>query len=191
MAGDGARNTLLQWVAMKTILAVTMALACSSACYGAVASFTLSGDGTMLSVQRSDRTQFVAPRTDLRQVALGNVKLSANGRYIGWSVGFPNCCTSYPIPRALVIHDGLRIVRIIHAETLSIFDWRFSSDGSDVLYREELLHGISTYLYRWIRIQGGKVMGKFDCFPYERGGLANNRVRPPKWAQASTVECAN
>src|SRR5262249_166278 len=37
------------------------------------------------------------------QVGFDKVAISPDGRVVGWLALYPNCCTSYPIPLALVL----------------------------------------------------------------------------------------
>lgn len=175
---------------MKLVLAFIAAIAVSPASFGAVTSFNLSEDESSLSIQLSDGTTFVAPRTNAQQVAFGNVKVSPKGQYVGWTAAFSNCCTSYPLPRSLVIHDGTRVVRTIEPEDFSIFEWSFSRDGRSFVYARELPHGNSPRFYRWIRIQDGKVLGEFECFPDDPGHPSGKHVSPPGWAHDPKARCA-
>jgi len=175
---------------MKLILATIIAVAFSPASFSAVSSFTLSDDGASLTILTSEGKSFMAPKTAPQQVAFGDVKVSPNGQYVGWTLAFSNCCTSYPLPRSLVIHDEIRVVRIVEPEDFSIFKWRFSQDGRSFVYMRELPHGNSPYLYRWIRIQDGKVLGKFDCYPDDPDQPPGKHISPPEWAQGPKVKCA-
>jgi hypothetical protein len=175
---------------MKIFLATIAAIAFSSASFGTVSSFNLTEDESSLSIKLSDGATIVAPKTNAEQVAFGNVKVSPKGQYIGWTVAFSNCCTSYPLPRSLVIHDGTRVVRIIEPEDFSIFTWSFSRDGRSFVYKRELPHGSSPRFYHWIRIQDGKTLGEFECLPDYPDLPSSKHVNPPRWAHDPKAQCA-
>jgi len=158
---------------------VTIVLASHSA-GAAVSSFKLSDDELTLSIQLSDGSSFMAPHTNSEQAGFSNVQIAPNKRLIGWTVTFLNCCTSYPLPRSLVVHDGSRIVRIVGVEDLSIFEWQFSKDSQAIVYFRELPHGNSPRYFRWIRVCDGKVLGEFDCFPDDPDIPSKKLIRPPK-----------
>ena len=53
---------------------------------------------------------------------------------------YPNCCTSYPIPLALVVYSN-GIKRSYTGNGLPVWKWRFVGPGSQVAFRQEIVHG--------------------------------------------------
>jgi hypothetical protein len=156
---------------------------------GTIQSFDLSVDEAMLTIHLSTGHSLQAPATHAEQEAFGNVKVSPNGRYIGWVVALPNCCTSYPLPRLLVVHDGTRVVRRIGPVAPPIFDWAFSADGRSVVYKRQFPHGSAPLSFHRVSIQSDKELGVFDCFPDDPDGIESAPAPPPKWAWAIAQDC--
>jgi hypothetical protein len=175
---------------MKQILVAACACAITIGCESATIQwFELSEGGSALSVRLSDGKAFSAPHTGAEQVGFSNVQISPDRQLIGWTATFPNCCTSYPLPLALVVHDGTRVVRLIGAESLSIFDWRFSRDSRSLIFQREFPHGVSPHLFRWVRISDGKLLRRFDCHPAEPTPPPARSLPPPKWTAGSHLDC--
>lgn len=156
-----------------------------------IQSFQLSEDHSHLSIHLSDGAVLSAPLTAAKQSGFSNVQVSPNRHLIGWTVTFSNCCTSYPLPRALVIHNGSRVVRLVSAENLSIFDWHFAPDNKSLVFIREPPHGSSPQLFRWIRISDGKLLGKFDCYPTDPDHPPKVHLQPPDWTGAQDADCSH
>lgn len=175
---------------MKTHLLSIATVAVAFGCHATtIESFELSEDETSLLVRMSDGSTFTAPHTSAEQDGFSDVKIAPNRRYIGWTVTFGNCCTSYPLPRSLVVHDGNRVVRIATPESLSIFDWNFSKDSQSFVFQRELPHGNSPHFFRWVRISDGRLLGKFDCDVIDPDYPPNRYLHPPKWTGAADLDC--
>jgi hypothetical protein len=156
---------------------------------GTIRSFDLSGDEATLTIRLVDGRSAQAPVAHAEQEAFGDVRVSPNGRYIGWVVELPNCCTSYPLPRLLVVHDGTRVVRRIGPVAPPIFDWAFAPDGRSVVYKQQFPHGSAPLSFHRVSIQDGKALGAFDCFPDDPVAIASKPALPPKWALPIAQDC--
>lgn len=161
----------------------------ANCCVAQVRSFELADSGSALVIHLADGHSFDAPRTSSEQEGFSNAQIAPDGNFIGWTVTFPNCCTSYPLPRSLVIHDGHRIVRIVGIDKLSIFDWRFSSDSQSLIFQRQFPHGNSPHLFRWVRIADGQTLGEFDCYPIDPEHPPKAVDHPPAWTQAQGLAC--
>jgi len=155
----------------------------------AIESFELSENEATLLIHMSDGSMLPAPYTSAEQEGFSNVQISPDRRYIGWTATFGNCCTSYPLPRSLVVHDGSRVVRIAGPENLSIFSWHFSPNSQSFVFQRELPHGNSPHFFRWLRISDGKLLGEFDCDVIDPENQPGRYSHPPKWTGAVDLEC--
>src|SRR5262245_58428176 len=74
------------------------------------------------------------------QVGFDKVAISPDGRVVGWLALYPNCCTSYPIPLALVLYSNGR-TRTFKGNELPVWRWRFEAEGRQVAFEQETVHG--------------------------------------------------
>ena len=109
-----------------------------------------------LRIVRSN-SQVIRPAADSGQVGLEQVALSADHRTVGWLALYPNCCTSYPIPLALVLlrTDGRRTVI---SNELPIWQWAFVGDGRSVVIRQAPVHGAAPTFYERRDVRTGRVL---------------------------------
>src|SRR5437868_13894411 len=61
----------------------------------------IDGAGELHIIMADGRA--IVPRKKAEQVGFDQAAISADHRSIGWLALYPNCCTSYPIPLALVV----------------------------------------------------------------------------------------
>jgi hypothetical protein len=141
------------------LLYATLCLAWSNA-FSAIEFTELSEDGQELVIHLKRGQVVLAPRTGASQNRFSAVKVSSNGRYVGWLAQYPNCCTSYSLPQSLVVHNGLQIVRIISANGPPIFEWKFGDSSKSIAYKQEYPHGGSPRYFFEVRISDGKVLPK-------------------------------
>lgn len=146
-----------------------------------VTSAKIGNDG-LVHIRRGDGTEFVAPReispvlltdSDNMQVSVEQPVLAEDGRTVGWTVNFPNCCTSYPIPLMLVIYrDGGIFRRIIPG--LAVFRWFFLRNGSEVAYSAETVHGSLAPTCELRDVRSGGLLDEWH---------GDKRKALPKWAE--------
>ena len=130
-----------------------------------------------LHIVASDGREIVVPK-DSDQVAFDQVAISADRRAIGWLTLHPDCCTSYPVPLALVVlRDGKR--RTFTGDGLPVWRWAFSADGQRVAYRTAPVHGDAGVRLELRDIGTGGLVGSFEP------GLDSARVAPV-WARTLT-----
>ncbi|MFO1340395.1 MAG: hypothetical protein U1F53_19600 [Burkholderiaceae bacterium] len=144
-----------------------------------------------LTVRRSEGKAFQAPFTDAGQEGFSRAAISPDGRYVGWTGTFENCCTSYPLPLSLVVHDGQRVVYTRRREDgPSIFRWHFSRDSRFVIYESTWPHGLVPTFYARVRLSDGRVVGEYECDPPEWAESRPKRwAHPPAWTGDAEADC--
>src|SRR5262249_21090826 len=75
-----------------------------------------------------------------RQVEFKDVVISPDRRTVGWLAMYSNCCTSYPIPLALVLYSDGK-TREFTGTGLPIWRWAFQNEGKQVAFEQETVHG--------------------------------------------------
>lgn len=128
-----------------------------------------------LHVTTSSGREIVVPK-DSDQVAFDQIAVSADHRAVGWLALHPDCCTSYPVPLALVVlRDGKR--RTFTGDGLPVWRWAFSPDGRRVAFRSAPVHGDAGVRFELREIQTGRLVSSFEPGP------GSARVAPA-WARA-------
>ena len=56
-------------------------------------------------------------------------KMAPGSRYVGWLALFPNCCTSYPVPLALIVLDSQGQLHEFKGQQAT-FGWCFERGGT-------------------------------------------------------------
>lgn len=103
-----------------------------------------------------------APRTEPDQQGSGQAKVSPDGRTVGWVAETGNCCTSYPLPTALVLYRHGKIVRRIPMVP-PIFDWAFGPGPDEVVTQQEFPHGPEYLTFTRLRISDGRKIAEYTC----------------------------
>ena len=146
--------------------------------------FELSADEQHLTLFQGKR-HVAAPQTETDQAGFSAVKISADGRMVGWLVLEPNCCTSYAIPLGLVIVRHGKVLRQFSAIP-PVWDWAFAQHGRAVVYRQRTLHGSSSVLYTLARLSDGHTLTRYSCF--SEGPQPDPR-KVPAWVWPIADEC--
>jgi hypothetical protein len=172
-------------------LLVVMLPETATAAAAKIASVDSTDTVETLSIRLANGRSIPAPFTDVEQQGFSRAAVSSDGRYVGWTAMFGNCCTSYPLPLSLVVHDGEKVVLLIRREDgPSIFKWRFSRDSRYVVYERTLPHGWSPTWYTRVRLADGVVVNRFECDPPEDPEQPPKRViRPPAWTGVTEAQC--
>jgi hypothetical protein len=145
--------------------ALLMSLTCTVTAQ-AVSRAYCGKDGKAHLVYR-DGAARTAP-TQPQQIGCDHVTVATDGRTVGWSVLVDNCCTSYPIPIAVVIYnDGKQTV--ISPDQM-VWEWRFIEEGKRVAVLSGPVHGdaAAANLYD---AHDGKPLARWD-----------GKGTPPTWA---------
>lgn len=106
----------------------------------------------------------VAPRMDSDQVGVADPAVSPDGRRVGWLALYPNCCTSYPIPLALVVRSAGH-ERRFSGVNLPIARWAFLDRGRRVALSQAPLHGLVTTHYALYDASSGRLLSEYDQAP--------------------------
>jgi hypothetical protein len=94
-------------------------------------------DGKAHAVYANGATKTVPP--EQHQVGYENILVAGDERTVGWSVLVENCCTSYPIPTAIVLYrDGKKT---IISPPQMIYQWRFIGRGDRIAVLFGPVHG--------------------------------------------------
>lgn len=144
----------------------------------------LASDGTGLVLTSSDGARFDAPRLP-DQVAFDQPNVSPDGHYVGWLASFPNCCTSYPVPLALVVIDASKHVHTFEGSQLAISSWCFLPSSTAVAYAQGVLHGSDARLFELRSIADGRLISRYE-YPHDEAKNMRARSLAPSW-----VRCAS
>ena len=133
----------------------------------------------------------IAPRMDSDQVGVAEPAVSPDGRSVGWLALYSNCCTSYPIPLALVVRSAGH-ERRFHGNDLPIAQWAFLDNGRRVALSQAPLHGRVTTHYELYDVASGQRLGTYDQAPdtdeAQLGSVAARRV--PAWVRRAFAALA-
>jgi hypothetical protein len=152
-------------------------LACALACTGVVAGAAFAAariarvyvdEAERVHVVEESGREVLPPKLD-GQISASDAKLAEDAQTSGWLVNFENCCTSYPIPLALVIFRDSRIRREIKPG-LMIYDWDFREHGRQAALCDGTVHGNPVAHCALYETLSGKKVGEW-------GGNGN----PPAW----------
>lgn len=110
------------------------------------------------------------------QTGYADILISPNGEIVGWLSLYPNCCTSYDIPRELVLYRNSRVIKRFRGNEQAIFKWSFSRDGADVLYCQGPLHSSDYRHYELRHISDGRLLEEAEA------GEGGPSTAIPQWA---------
>jgi hypothetical protein len=114
-----------------------------------------------------------------KQVGFDHIQIASDQLAVGWVALFPNCCTSYPIPLALVIYSG-GIKRTYTGNGLPIWKWRFIAKGNQVAFRQETVHGGLGVHYELRNVRNGALIAQYrPAVGPDNQPLPNQQV--PDW----------
>jgi hypothetical protein len=98
---------------------------------------TCAKDGTIHLSYISARPKVIPPEP--KQVGCEDPVIAADHRTVGWSILVENCCTSYPIPIAVVVYNNGKKTRISTPQM--IWNWHFLDAGKQVAVLSGPVHG--------------------------------------------------
>ena len=96
-----------------------------------------------------------------KQVGYDDIQISADGQAVGWVALFPNCCTSYPIPLALVVFSS-GVKRSYAGAGLPVWRWAFQADGKRVAFEQETVHGGLGIHYELRDVESGHLVASYE-----------------------------
>jgi hypothetical protein len=128
-------------------------------------------DGGVVAVfKRRGQTGFEKPR------------LSPDRAAVGAQAMYPNCCTSYDIPLALVIYAQGR-EHWFRGIELPIFRWEFADDGRRVVYSQETVHFSCATHYELRDVDTERLIAQVTVPEAGRNCPPATPVRVPAWAR--------
>jgi hypothetical protein len=77
-----------------------------------------------------------------KQVGCEHITIAADGHTVGWSVLVENCCTSYPIPVAIVVYRAGK--KAVISPGQMVWRWHFVGRGERVAVLFGPVHGRAT-----------------------------------------------
>lgn len=146
---------------------------------------TLSDDMSKLTFSQNGKV-IAAPLTRPEQVGFISPAASVDGKTIGWLALTLNCCTSYPLPTALVLYRNGKVSTVL-GEGQPIWRWVFTQDGTIVSFVTHPPHGAYEVNYFRHQVIGGKRTARYRCDP-ERAEDATGKSAP-KWIKPIIFEC--
>ena len=118
-------------------------------------------------------SQTIAPED--QQVGCEGITVARDRHSVAWSILVPNCCTSYPIPTAVVVQsDGRKTV--IHPDGLMVHSWHFVGRGERIAILFGPVHGEAAGA-RLYDSRTGKTLALWDT-----------KGVPPDWAKGLKPE---
>jgi hypothetical protein len=121
-------------------------------------------NGSLQIVAAAGRVIVLAPEPEIefmgKQVGIDHIRIAPDQLAVGWLALFPNCCTSYPIPLAMVVYSG-GIERSYHGNGLPIWKWRFTAGGNRVAFRQETVHGGLGVHYELRDVRNGDLIAEY------------------------------
>jgi hypothetical protein len=135
---------------------------------GSIARVYIDSEGVLHLVDAAGHDTKASKEKD--QVAFSSPQVAGDNQTVGWLAEFPNCCTSYPIPLALVIYRDGKIIQQLQPGMM-IVDWRFRTEGKQVAFCTNTVHGNSAPHCELHDVNSAKLLEQFD-------GNTGERSRP-------------
>jgi hypothetical protein len=123
--------------------------------------------------------RIIEPAKDADQVSFDKARVSPDGLAVGWVAEYPNCCTSYPIPRKLMIFTNGQ-VRTFAGNGLMISQWGFQAGGSRFAFKQETVHSELNVHYELRDVASGELFATYDP-PVRPDNRPAPRVNEPSW----------
>jgi hypothetical protein len=121
------------------------------------------------------RHREIVPKKEPEQAGFENVKISPDGRAVGWLALYPDCCTSDLIPLKLVIYVSGKLSTFT-GSGLPIWRWCFQAEGEQVAFEQETVHGGTGIHYELRDIATGKLVAQ-----YGPDSDSEMTAKPPRW----------
>jgi len=140
----------------------------------------VNGSGALEILTSEGKRIVVSKQKD--QTAFRDPQISPDGHAVGAQADYPNCCTSYDIPLALVVYAGGKAHRFT-GSGLPIFTWRFDGEGARVAYGQQTVHASCGIHYELRDIASERLLDSADVpedFP-NCPAVGGAKVRIPEW----------
>lgn len=168
---------------MRLAIALVCLVCCEAATSAQRYIAVTPGDEIKALAIKTDSGNLQAPFTETDQASFGSVRISPTGDSVGWLALVTNCCTSYPLPLALVIfRDGK--VAYQFREDSAIWRWTYLAHGTQVAYQWSLPHGFIPTYYTLRSLRTGVVLDRFVCGINESTHEYIKPAHIPDWVRA-------
>jgi len=135
---------------------------------------------TTASGSRVVVTKGVDKERDEIQVGFGEIAISSDGSVVGWLSYYPNCCTSYPIPRLLETFSGGK--RMSFDPDIVAWDWCFVDGGAKIAARSTTVHGPQHAILELWDVRSGARLEEFSWMD------GDEHPQAPAWVVALRAE---
>jgi hypothetical protein len=115
-----------------------------------------------------------------KQIEFDDVAISPDRRVVGWLALYANCCTSYPIPLALVLYSNGK-TRVLTGRGLPVWQWRFLANGTRVAFEQETVHGGIGVHFELRDVVTGRLIDEYDPPSDSSADAAATPPEPPIW----------
>jgi hypothetical protein len=128
-----------------------------------LAGVRLTIDGHLV-VSYTDGTQMRVGRDEAGQVGFRAPQLSPDGNAAAWLTEHGSCCTSYSIPRTLVVlaHGTLHRFR---GNGAPVWQFRFEVGGREIAFQQETTHGGLGIRYERREIRTERLVDEYEPAP--------------------------
>jgi len=110
-----------------------------------------------------------------QQVDYSSPAIAPDGRTVGWLAYYPNSCTSYPIPRELVVYRNGTVIRRFGSDGTPVWKWRFVNRSAAVEFHQDTVHGNFGPRYERRAIASGRLLAEYE---------GNASANAPAWVRA-------
>lgn len=129
-------------------------------------------DHSTMHIVTGDGLDVLAPE-ETTQVGVRSPTITEDGGEGGWLILSDFCCTSYPIPLALIVYRPGKPPRRFESGR-AIERWHFVAQGKQVAFSTDFLHGNSAPEYELRDVETGRVVATWE------GEITNNA---PRWTR--------
>jgi hypothetical protein len=148
-------------------------------------SATVGSDGRLVITTSNQRT-IIVPKED-EQSSFGEPIVSIDRTAVGAQAEFPNCCTSYDVPLALVVYADGKVHRF-KGNGLPVLQWHFADGGTRVAYGQEPVH-FGCFIHYELRDVQSERLIEFADIPDPCGQIPEPAAVPiPKWVAELTAD---
>lgn len=105
-----------------------------------------------------------------RQSGFDQPRIAPDGKTVGWLSLYPNCCTSYDIPREVVLYRDRRALLRLRGNGQAIFRWNFADGGRAVAFCQGPPHFSAYRHYELRRVADGALLAEAETGAGSAGG---------------------
>lgn len=143
--------------------------------------FASVDDAGLLIIKTSNSEEIIFEK-DSTQVAFDKIRISNDGKAVGWLELYDNNSTSYPIPLKLKIYSGGQI-HLFTGNGLPIWLWNFTEDSRQIAYEQETVHGGLGIHYELREIATGRLIAEYNPEYGQDNQPLEIQQNVPKWVE--------